>query len=105
MRLGVKYGVVAAGLFFGVNESLGNLRDNPRVGRFIHYYRATKNTDAPVNFWERLVYSFLLTTIRADASPGPMQTATCGQDAGAQAVCARAPHPFRSTRAAYPYRL
>lgn len=51
MRLGVKYGVVAAGLFFGVNESLGNLRDNPRVGRFIHYYRATKNTDAPVNFW------------------------------------------------------
>lgn len=79
--------------------------ENPRFGRFIHYYRAAKKTDAPVNFWERVVYSLLLSTVKAGSEPADLGSATYAQGGGGQALCARGPRPFRSSRGAYPYQL
>ena len=44
----------------------GGLREvaaSPSLCRFLFYYDAVKNTDAPIRFWERLAYSLALTRV------------------------------------------
>ncbi len=47
------------------------------VTHFVRTYRALKNTNAPINFWERLVYSLILSNTRATCGgPAPSEPAT-----------------------------
>jgi hypothetical protein len=80
--------------------------ENPRVCRFLYYYNAVKNTDAPVNFWERLVFSFALSNARADATTAQSDvTIAFLQQVGGRQASAQELRPSRSNRAACPSRL
>ena len=96
VRGGFKYGaglLMAAMLLLGAHEAT----DNPRVCRFVRYYNAVKNTDAPVNFWERLVYSYVLSNANASTS--------FSQPDGGRQACERELHSYRSSLATDPSRL
>lgn len=73
--------VLAAALWFGAHQTV----ENPRVERFVRYYRAAQTSDAPVNFWKRLVYSFLLSTAARD-EPQAGLTAGSGTAAHGRSV-------------------
>ncbi len=53
--------LLAAMLMIGVHQ----VNASKPVHRFIEYYEAVEKTNAPMNFWERVACSFLLT--RAEA--------------------------------------
>src|SRR5437588_12462053 len=98
MRRALKCGAVAI-IAIGVIGGVREIVDNPRVCRFVSYYKATQNTDAPINVWERLVYSFVLAKERSEA-PVFSNVATCasrqaaGQPGGAPVLL-----PSQSNRA------
>jgi hypothetical protein len=45
---------------------------SPPVHRFIEYYQAVENTNAPISFWERVVCSFLLTRAESRQEKPPV---------------------------------
>ena len=53
--------LLAVTLLIGVHQA----NASRPVHRFIEYYEAVEKTNAPMNFWERVACSFLLT--RAEA--------------------------------------
>jgi hypothetical protein len=45
---------------------------SPPVHRFLEYYEAVEKTNAPINFWERVVCSFMLTRAEARQAEPPI---------------------------------
>ncbi len=75
--------------------SARHVAEQPRVSRFLQYYAAVKNSDAPTNMWERLVFSYALS--------GRVKTATGG---GPVLACGERPvRPFLSNPTGGPSRL
>jgi len=60
--------VVAAMVLAGFHQTSGA----PPVHRFFEYYQAVEKTNAPINFWERVVCSFLLTRAESREAKPPL---------------------------------
>jgi len=57
--------VLAAMMAAGLHQA----NASPPVHRFIEYYQAVEKTETPINFWDHIVCSFLLTRAEAQAKP------------------------------------
>ena len=62
--------LVAAMLMIGVHRANASLP----VHRFLEYYEAVEKTNAPMNLWERVACSFLLTRAEARLPKPPMDS-------------------------------
>lgn len=60
--------VLAAMMFVGFHQA----NASPPVHRFIEYYQAVEKTETPINFWERVVCSFLLTRAESHRDNPPV---------------------------------
>jgi len=59
--------LLTAIMVIGLHQATASMR----VHRFLEYYEAVEKTDAPINFWERVVCSFMLTRVEAREAQGP----------------------------------
>lgn len=76
MRRGAKLssGLVLAMLtLIGISQAAAS----PKVHRFLAYYEAVQDTNAPLDVWERVAASFVLT--RAEQPPKSNLSATCSR--------------------------
>lgn len=64
--------LLAATLLIGVHQA----NASRPVHRFIEYYEAVEKTNAPMNFWERVACSFLLTRAEARLPKPPIDART-----------------------------
>ena len=62
--------LVAAMLMIGVHQA----NASRRVHRFLEYYEAVEKTNAPINLWERVACSFLLTRAEARLPKPPIDS-------------------------------
>ena len=60
--------VLAATMFVGFHQA----NASPPVHRFFEYYQAVEKTETPINFWERVVCSFLLTRAEVRETKPPI---------------------------------
>ena len=76
MRRGAK---LSSGLVLGAVMLIGmfHATASPRVQRFLAYYEAVQDTNAPLDLWERVAASFVLT--RAEQAPKSHLSATCSR--------------------------
>lgn len=76
MRRGAKLSsglLLAAAMLTGMFETTAS----PPVHRFLAYYEAVQRTNAPLDFWERVAASFLLT--RAEQARKTEPPAICSR--------------------------
>jgi hypothetical protein len=77
MGSGAKFGsglVLAAAMLIGMFQATASTP----VHRFLAYYQAVQNADAPLDLWERVAASFVLT-----------QAAEQNRKSGSSAICSR----------------
>jgi hypothetical protein len=69
---------LTSGLLLTATVLIGMLQAtaSPPVHRFLAYYEAVQKTDAPMDFWERVAASFLLTRAEAREVKPPV---TCSR--------------------------
>jgi hypothetical protein len=60
--------VIAAMMLAALHQATAS----PPVHRFIEYYEAVEKANAPINFWERIVCSFLLTRAESREAKPPV---------------------------------
>ena len=60
--------VLAAMMLAGFHQATAS----PPVHRFFEYYEAVEKTNAPIDFWERIVCSFLLTRAESREAKPPV---------------------------------
>lgn len=60
--------VLAAMMLAGFHQTTAS----PPVHRFFEYYQAVEKANAPINFWERIVCSFLLTRAESREAKPPV---------------------------------
>lgn len=73
-RRSAKFGsgvILAATMLIAGHEAVAS----QPVHRFLEYYNAVQKTNAPMNFWERVACSFLLT--RAECRETKTPTSSC----------------------------
>ncbi|HLK18456.1 MAG TPA: hypothetical protein VKT81_05845 [Bryobacteraceae bacterium] len=78
MRRGAKLSsglVLAALMLIGISHAAAS----PSVHRFLAYYEAVQDTNAPLDLWERVAASFVLTRAEHDQAPKSKLSATCSQ--------------------------
>jgi hypothetical protein len=70
---------LSSGLILVAVMLIGMLQANasPPIHRFLAYYEAVQKTDAPMDFWERVAASFVLT--RAEQTRKSAERVSCSR--------------------------
>jgi hypothetical protein len=76
MRRGAK---LSSGLILATAMLIGmfHATASPPIHRFLAYYEAVQKTDAPLDFWERVAASFVLT--RAEQTRRSVSEVSCSR--------------------------